>query len=256
MVRTLLIRGMLVGVVAGLLTFVLAKLVGEPQVDRAIAFEEQMPSAEAHAHAAMAAGTHAAMAADSGHEELVSRKVQSTIGLATGVIVYGAAIGGLFALAFALAYGRIGPFGPRATAALLAGAAFLVIFLVPALKYPPNPPSVGLPETIGYRSELFFFMILCSLAALALALTVARPLVARFGLWNGALLAGGAFLLIIVVVQLLLPAINEVPEQFPATVLWRFRTVSIGMQLLMWTTIGLLFGALTERDLLRRRRAA
>ncbi len=168
MVRTLLIRGMLVGVVAGLLTFVFAKIVGEPLVDRSIAFEEQMDSAgEAHTHA------HAATAAwkpTPAMRELVSREVQSTIGLATGVVVYGAAVGGLFALVFAAAYGRIGPFGARATAALLAGAAFLVIFLVPTIKYPPNPPAVGMAETIGQRTGLFFLMILCSLVVFVAAL--------------------------------------------------------------------------------------
>jgi hypothetical protein len=44
-----------------------------------------------------------------------------------------------------------------------------------------------------------------------------------------------------------LPAINEVPDQFSAAVLWRFRVASLGIHAVLWTTIGLLFGALTER---------
>ena len=43
------------------------------------------------------------------------------------------------------------------------------------------------------------------------------------------------------------PAVNEVPEQFPAVVLWNFRIASIGAQLIMWATLGLLFGALSQR---------
>jgi hypothetical protein len=39
MVRSLLVRGMLVGIVAGLLSFVFLKIYGEPQVDIAVAFE-------------------------------------------------------------------------------------------------------------------------------------------------------------------------------------------------------------------------
>ena len=39
MVRTFLARGMLVGIVAGLLSFAFLKVYGEPQVDRAVAFE-------------------------------------------------------------------------------------------------------------------------------------------------------------------------------------------------------------------------
>jgi hypothetical protein len=183
---------------------------------------------------------------------LVSRAVQSGVGLLTGVVVYGTAFGGLFALAFAFAYQRIGRLSARGTAALLATAGFVALVLVPQLKYPSNPPPVGQPETIGYRSELFFLMILISVAALGFAIIIAPRRAARYGSWNAALLAAAAFIGIIVVAQLLLPDINEVPDQFPAVVLWRFRIVSFGIQLILWATFGLLFGVLAERVLANR----
>src|SRR5271168_1200941 len=160
MVRNLLIAGMLVGIVAGLLAFGFAKIFGEPQVDRAIAFEDQMDRAKG----------------ETPGPELVSRGVQSGVGLLTGVVVYGTALGGLFALAFAFAYQRVGRLSARVTAALLAGAGFLSLVVIPQLKYPANPPSVGQPETIGYRSELFFLMILISIAALVCTIMIARRL--------------------------------------------------------------------------------
>ena len=236
MVRTLLIWGMVVGIVAGLLAFGFAKVFGEPQVDRAMAFEDQMDRAKGEAPG----------------PELVSRPVQSGVGLLTGVLVYGTALGGLFALAFAFAYQRIGRLSARGTSALLAAAGFIAIFLVPQLKYPSSPPSVGQPETIGYRSELFFLMILISVAALGLAIVIAPRLAARYGNWNAALLAAALFIGIIVAAQVLLPDINEVPDQFPAVVLWRFRIVSFGIQLVLWATFGLLFGVLAERVLANR----
>ncbi|HEU0128959.1 MAG TPA: CbtA family protein, partial [Pseudonocardiaceae bacterium] len=49
------------------------------------------------------------------------------------------------------------------------------------------------------------------------------------------------------VIQFLLPTINEIPDAFPATVLWEFRVAALGTQLVMWATIGLLFGALVAR---------
>ena len=52
MVRTFLVRGMLVGIVAGLLSFGFLKVFGEPQVDRAVAFETQQDEAKAAAHKA------------------------------------------------------------------------------------------------------------------------------------------------------------------------------------------------------------
>src|SRR5689334_12043595 len=136
MIRALLIRGMLAGAVAGLLAFAFAHYWGEPEIEYAIGLEEQMAQA-AHAqhHAAGTAREHEG-AAPEHEEELVSRSVQSTAGLLTAVVVYGAGIGGLFAIAFAFAYGRIGQFGPGATAALLAVGGFISIALVPFLKYP------------------------------------------------------------------------------------------------------------------------
>jgi hypothetical protein len=56
------------------------------------------------------------------------------------------ALGGLFSIAFAICYGRIGRFGPRATSALVAAGAFVAVELVPFLKYPANPPSGRQPR--------------------------------------------------------------------------------------------------------------
>jgi hypothetical protein len=235
MITAFLVRGMLTGLLAGLLAFGFAKAFGEPQVDRAIAFEEQAAKAKGEAP----------------DEELVSRKLQSTLGLLTATEAYGMAIGGLFGLAFAVAYGRVGPLRPNAIALLLAGAGFLTIVLVPGLKYPPNPPSVGQPETIAMRTETYFLLILASLVTFALAFGVRRSIMERFGEWNATLIAGAVFIGIISAVMLLLPDVNEVPEAFSAVVLWNFRLASIGTQLVLWAVIGALFGALTERSLAR-----
>lgn len=232
MVGNLLLRGMLVGVFAGLLAFAFARTFGEPQLDRAIAFEEQADAAKGEAP----------------EPELVSRETQAGLGLFTGVVVYGAALGGLFSLVFAYAYGRVSRLGARGTSALLALAGFVAVVLVPFIKYPANPPAVGNPETIGPRTGLFFIMLLLSILAMGFSIWLARRLRARYGSWNAALIAAAAFVVIIAVVQLALPAINEVPETFSAVVLWRFRVASLGIQLILWTTIGLLFGALTEKS--------
>jgi predicted cobalt transporter CbtA len=249
MAGALLLRGMLIGIVAGLLCFSFLKIVGEPQVDRAIAFETQLDEAKAHA------GAHALIARDlpapkQEHEpELVSRRVQAGIGLFTGVVVYNVAFGGLFALAFGLAYGRMGEFDPRTTAAVLAALGFIAVYVVPNLKYPANPPSVGDPATIGMRTALYFSMISISLAAMIAAGMLRLRLLVRHGPWNAFLIAAGVYLIVVVVVGLVLPPVNEVRAEFPAVVLWQFRIASAGAQLIMWTTIGLLFGAVAERAL-------
>ena len=159
MVGKLLVRGMLVGLLAGILSFAFLKVVGEPQVDRAIAFESQMDEAKAKAAADEAKAKGLPVPAVEAEEEIVSRATQAGLGLFTGVGVYSVAYGGLFSLAFALAYGRMSGFGPRATSAMLAGMGFVAVYLVPNLKYPANPPSVGDPETIGIRTSLYFALI-------------------------------------------------------------------------------------------------
>ena len=232
MVGKLLVRGMIAGIAAGLLTFGFAKVFGEPQVDQAISFEEKLDAAKG----------------EPPEPELVSRPTQAGLGLFTGVVTYGAAVGGLFALTFAYLYGRASRLGVRPLSAWLALAAFVSVVIVPNLKYPANPPSVGDPETIGYRTGLFFLMIVISIAAMVFSLKVRRRASVSLGPWNGSIVGGLVYIVIIAVVQFALPVINEVPAAFPAVVLWKFRVAAIGMQVVMWTTIGLLFGALVERS--------
>jgi pimeloyl-ACP methyl ester carboxylesterase len=231
MIRSLLVRGMLVGLAAGVLAFAFAYVFGEPQVQRAIDFEEYL--ARLHHEPADA--------------ELVSRGVQRTLGLLTGTVVMGVALGGLFALAFAWAYGRIGALSPRLTAAVLALGAYVTIILVPFTKYPANPPTVGNPDTIGTRTAAFIAMITISILAVVAAARMRRAMLERLGAWNATILAVGGFVAIVAVAQLILPAVHETPAGFPADVLWRFRLASLGINATLWAAIGLGFGALAER---------
>jgi len=251
MVRGLLIRGMLAGLLAGVLAFVFAHQFGEAPVDTAIAFESYVEYDLHH---------------QAPEEELVSRSLQSTAGLGTGTLLYGVAMGGIFALVFAATYGRVGALRARGTAAVLGLLGFTAVCLVPFLKYPANPPSIGEPDTIQVRTALYVALLVVSVAAMIAAVVLQRRLVPRFGGWNATLLAAGAYIVAIGVCYALFPGINEVPQSalpgvldavtdsdatFPPTVLWSFRVASLGVQLVVWTTIALVFGALAERVLER-----
>ena len=228
-VRNLLVRGMLAGLAAGVLALLVAYFVGEPSVDSAIGFEE--------AHA-------------SGHEhevELVSRSLQSTAGLATGVLLYGVSFGGIAALAFCFALGRVGRFSPRATALLLSGSALLAVYVVPFLKYPANPPSVGDPDTIGKRTTLYFLMMVLSVLLAIGATILGKRLAPKLGTWYATVVAVLAFVVLIGLAYAFLPVVNEVPADFPATLLWRFRLSALAIQVTLWGGFGLVFGELAER---------
>jgi hypothetical protein len=97
-------------------------------------------------------------------------------------------------------------------------------------------------------------MIVLALLSLVAAIALARLLIARYGTWNAILAGGGAFVVMVAAVQLVLPGINEVPEHFSAAVLWQFRVAALGLQAVLWTTIGVLFGTLTERSVRAQRR--
>jgi hypothetical protein len=223
-VRSLLVWGLLAGLLGGVLAFGFASVYGEPPVEAAIAIEEQ---AGGHEHAVVG-------------DEVVSRGVQRTLGLAIATCAFGAALGGVLALAFAFAYGRLGSLGPRATVAAVTAVGFVAVTLVPYVVYPPNPPAVGRAETIGDRTTAYFGMMAISVVLAIVAVYLARA---------GALAAVGAGVGYVVAVSAaaaLLPAFSEVPEGFPAQTLWDFRVASLGTQVVLWATIGVAFAALLQ----------
>jgi hypothetical protein len=226
-VRTLLIWGMLAGLLAGVLAFGFATVFGEPPVEVAIALEEQ------------AAGEH--------HDPApVGRDFQATVGLAVGTCLFGVALGGLFSLAFAFAYGRIGPLGPRGTALTTACLGFVAVFLVPYLVYPPNPPAVGHEGTIEERTVAYFSTMAISVVLAVAAIWVSRRLRGRLG-WLGVVASAVGYAVAVWVAAALLPRFDEVLEGFPAQVLWEFRLASLGTQAVLWATIGVAFAALLDR---------
>lgn len=232
-VRALLVRGMLAGLAAGAAALLVAYFLGESRVDAAIALEE---------HAAGGHHDHGG-----GEEELVSRAMQATGGLATGVLVFGVAIGGIAAIAFCVALGRIGRFGPRATAAFVALGGLIAVYVVPFLKYPANPPAVGDGDTIGKRTALFFLLVLLSVLLAVGAVILGRRLAPRLGNWNATVAAGAAFLLAVTLAYVFLPSYNEVGPDFPGQLLWQFRLATLAVQAVLWAVFGLVFGALAER---------
>jgi predicted cobalt transporter CbtA len=229
--RAYMARGLFVGLLAGIAAFAFAQLVGEPEIDAAIAVEE----------AAIARSGEAA------EDPLVTRSVQKTIGLGTGAVVAGVALGGLFALAFGVARYRVTHARARTAAMLVALAAFVTIDLVPFLKYPANPPAVGDPDTIGRRTALYMLLIVFAVLSAILAAVVHRRAVTRVSKWDANLIAVATFTALIAAGYVLMPGVDEVVPGFPASLLWRFRVASLGMNAVLWATIGLAFGALTER---------
>lgn len=247
MEKRLIARGLLAGVIGAVLAFVFARLCAESVIGRAIAFED------GHTDVEEAHGVHEHGA------ELFTRGVQGTAGLGFGVLIFGVAMGALFAVLFCVVYARSKGVEPRLLSVQLAAAAFVAVYLVPFLKYPPNPPAVGQADTIGLRTSWYLVMVLVSVVLVGGAVWLGRRSASRFGAWNAWLLAAGAYIVVIAAVMVLLPTVDETPAPlrdasgaliypgFPADVLYEFRLLSLATQLVLWVTIGLVFSTLAAR---------
>jgi len=247
-VRSFLIRGLLAGLLAGLFAFAVAYVVGEPSINAAIALEESA----AHTHPE---GTPAEHSHDEAAETAVPRSLQATAGLLTATAVAGTTLGGVIGVLSALALGRFGRLSPRPSTLLVTGIGFVSVYAVPFWVYPPNPPAVGDPDTIGTRTVLYFTLVAISLVAAVAAVLVGRRMAARWGAWYAGLAAVGGYLVVMLVAAGLLPGFNEVPADFPATVLYEFRTASFVTQLTLWAVLGVVLAELVHR-LVRRSRGA
>ncbi|MDO9352082.1 MAG: CbtA family protein [Solirubrobacteraceae bacterium] len=241
MLRTLMIWGLLAGLVAGLFAFGTASLLGEPAVKAAIAYEEA--HAEPEPAAAGAAHSH-------GEEAEVSRGTQTGIGLFTGLAVYGVAFGGLLALAFAFIYGRVGKASPRITGLWVGLGAFTTIYLVPFIKYPATPPAIGSGDTIGKRTLLYFGIMVIALLAAYIGVRARAWLLARRA--DVATLGGVAtFFVIVLAAALFLPGVNEIPADFPAVTLWEFRFGNLATQATLWAVLTVGFSYAAQRAMTR-----
>jgi hypothetical protein len=218
-------RGLAAGLLAGLLAGLFAFVVGEPALDRAIALEEASD------------GTH--------HEEVFSRSTQK-VGLFFATGLFGVTVGGVFGIVYAFFRERLVANSELGRSISLAGTVFVGAFLIPFLKYPANPPSVGDPSTIRERTAAYFALVVLSLLTMLVAWLAARALKARgYDAPRRRLMVGARLLVVVAVLFLSLPA-GPSAEGFPSGVLWAFRFSSMGTQIVFWAGLGLMFGWLCE----------
>lgn len=262
--RDFLIRGLLAGLIAAFAAFAVAYFVGEPPVRTAIALEE---SSGGHSHETGAdhsegtehthdstGHTHETDEAAGPGEVEVPRSLQSTVGLLTGLLVAGVTLGGLVGVISAIAMGRFGKLTPRATTLAVAAMGFVAAYVFPYLLYPPNPPAVGSGDTIGSRSALYFTFLAISLIGAVTAVLVGRRLAERLGGWHAVLVSIGGYVVVMLVAMALLPHYNEVPDDFPASVLYDFRRASFLTQFTLWAVLGVVLAEFVGR--LARRQPA
>ncbi|HEY9415697.1 MAG TPA: CbtA family protein, partial [Pseudonocardia sp.] len=168
-------RGALAGGLGGLLSYGFAWIFAEPQIQTAIDYESNRDAAQEALNTAAGIGNEPA------GPEMFTRTIQGVVGIGIGMVLFGLAMGALFAVAYSVSVGRVGNVRPRSLSLLVAAGGFLGLYLVPFLKYPANPPAIGHEDTIGDRSGLYLVMVVCSTLFLAAAVWLGQRLKAKFG---------------------------------------------------------------------------
>ena len=226
--KRLLAAGCLAGLAAGVASALFAATAGRGPIRDAIALEDSISHATSGAH----------------HEDLFARGTQE-IGGAIGLIVFGLALGVIFAVV-------LGAVGPRlaASTSLIASirlgcVGFVAVVVVPFLKYPANPPAVGDPSTVNERTMLYF-------AVLALSILLAWAVwrfhrAARLAPTSQAWATAALYTAGLIVIFVALPASPDAVEA-PADLVWRFRLAALGGLAALWAVLALATGTLLSRS--------
>ncbi|GAB2851278.1 CbtA family protein [Lentzea nigeriaca] len=240
--KSLALRGIAAGGIAGAVSALVQLLVTEIPIRAALAVEEaREPAAgEGHSH---------------GEEELVSRGAQ-VVGGMLGVIIVGIAVGLVFATAYALSKRWFTDRTPFSRSLALGAAVFGAVALLPWLKYPGNPPAVGDPETVNYRTALYLGVVAAGLVIVWGASWLAERLRAQ----SQPVRVTGVLLAVVAAVAVVLLAFpappDTIPADMPVAVLWQFRLSSLAQLATLYVGLGVVFGLLIDPATRRTKAAA
>src|SRR3954452_5618506 len=182
-------RGLAAGAIAGAAAALFVRFVTETQIGYALRFED-------------ATG----IGLPPGDPAEFSRGTQHWGGMAAAVL-YGAVLGVVLGIVLAALHHLLTGRNEFERALKVAAGAFVALVLIPALKYPPNPPTVGDPDTIGQRSTQFLLLMGASVVVVLAAWYLWMQLTERG--WSGArrfLVGGGAFVALVALLLLVWPA--------------------------------------------------
>jgi len=157
--------------------------------------------------------------------------------------ILGLSIGSLFGIVFAYTHNSVPGSNNKKKALIVAGIMWFVLVLIPALKYPANPPAVGDPETIYYRQSLYVaFLVISGFSALGLAF-----LYRKMGALNiKKAIIPAAYAAIISGAYLAMPA-NPDPINAPMDLVMGFRITSAITISMFWGLLGVIFGTFWDK---------
>lgn len=221
----ILLSGAIAGTILGLANLIVV----EPYLDKAIEIEMQN---------AISNGESV------DPEEFTNYRIWQKNGEVISGTVLGIAFGSLFGLVYA--YGkRIIPGSTNLEkTVVLAGIMWLVLFMIPAAKYPPNPPTVGDPDTINYRQSLYVSLILISAAAALGISFLYRKL--NLASISKMVLVSIIYAVIISTAIIIMPG-NPDNVAISSDLLMGFRIASMFTMSMFWLSLGIVLGFLLDK---------
>ena len=219
---------LLAGAIAGTFLGAINQVVVEPYIDHAIELEKQ--------------STGQSDQIINPTEFTAYRFWQKGGEIAAGTIL-GLSIGSLYGIVFAYTRGLVPGSNNKKKALIVAGIMWFVLFLMPALKYPANPPAVGNPETIYYRQSLYIaFLAISGFSALGLAFLYQK--VASLNI-NKAIIPS-AYAAIMAGAYLAMPA-NPDSINAPIDLVIGLRLTSAITISMFWGLLGIIFGTFWDK---------
>ena len=226
---TFLIIVIVSGFLAGLVHSFLNIALVEPYLDNAIGIENQRLFAQGQAQ-------------DNPQfwKQFSDYRIWQKQGSIVAGVMLGTATGALFGLVFAYSRNTLPGQNDVQKALVLAGIMWAVLYFIPFLKYPANPPTVGDQDTITFRALTYVaFVALSSLGALGFSRIYKK-------LENKKFLAFLGYAVFISVVFFVMPQ-NPDPIKIPLELVNGFRTISAVTVTISWIINALILGWLWKK---------
>ncbi|HEX2471579.1 MAG TPA: CbtA family protein [Nitrososphaera sp.] len=219
---------LLAGAIAGTILGAINQVAVEPYIDHAV--ELEMQNANQSSQIINPA-------------EVTAYRLWQRGGEIVAGTILGLSIGSLFGIVFAYTHSSVPGSNNKKKALKVAGIMWFVLFLMPALKYPANPPAVGDPETIYYRQSMYVaFLAISGFSALGLAF-----LYRKMGALNiKKAIIPAAYAAIISGAYLAMPA-NPDPINAPMDLVIGFRITSAITISMFWGLLGVIFGTFWDK---------
>jgi hypothetical protein len=212
--------GLLAGLVHGMLNIVLV----EPYLDNAIGIENQRLFAEGEAK-------------DTPQfwQQFSDYRIWQKQGSIVAGAMLGMSTGALLGLVFAYSRKSLPGNNDIKKAILLAGVMWAVLYFIPFLKYPANPPTVGEPDTIAFRSITYaLFVALSGCGAIGFSVLYKK-------LKNKKFLAFVGYAVFMILSYVIMPQ-NPDPIKTSMDIVNGFRAISAITMTIYWIANGVILG--------------